>query len=285
MIPSKFDYLAPTTVDEAVAALAEAGEDAKVIAGGQSLMPVLRLRLNSPSALVDLGKVAELRGVREEGDSIVVGAMTTHHNVMTDRLVSRHAALLGDAEQTVADPQIRHRGTFGGSLAHADPAGDLSSVVVALDATMTVVGPGGQREVAAEDFFTDIFSTALEPDEILASVRIPKHTGWAAHYEKFHRVSQSWSIIAVAATLDVDDGGTIRDAAVGLTNMGAVPIRARTVEQALIGQPADTDVIRAAADHAADGTSPMSDPNADSEYRTHLAKVLTRRAVVAAVGA
>lgn len=269
MIPSKFDYLAPTTLAEAVSALADAGEDAKVIAGGQSLMPVLRLRLNSPSALVDLGKIAELRGVREDGDAIVVGAMTTHHDVMTDPLVVQHAALLSDAEQTVADPQIRHRGTFGGSLAHADPAGDLSSVAVALDATMTVVGPGGQREVPAAEFFTDIFTTALEPDEILASIRIPKHTGWAAHYEKFHRIAQSWSIIAVAVTLDVDDaGGTIRDAAVGLTNMGAVPIRARAVEQALVGQRADADVIRAAAEHAAEGTDPMSDPNADSEYRT-----------------
>ena len=286
MIPSKFDYLAPTTLAEAVSALADAGEDAKVIAGGQSLMPVLRLRLNSPSALVDLGKIAELRGVREDGDAIVVGAMTTHHDVMTDPLVVQHAALLSDAEQTVADPQIRHRGTFGGSLAPADPAGDLSSVAVALDATMTVVGPGGQREVPAAEFFTDIFTTALEPDEILASIRIPKHTGWAAHYEKFHRIAQSWSIIAVAVTLEVDDaGGTIRDAAVGLTNMGAVPIRARAVEQALVGQRADADVIRAAAEHAAEGTDPMSDPNADSEYRTHLAKVLTRRAVVAAVGA
>ncbi|MCH5641207.1 xanthine dehydrogenase family protein subunit M [Gordonia sp. ABSL49_1] len=284
MIPSKFDYLAPTTLDEAVSALADAGEDAKVIAGGQSLMPVLRLRLNSPTALVDLGRVAELRGVREDGDSIVVGAMTTHHDVMTDSLVVAHAALLSDAEQTVADPQIRHRGTFGGSLAHADPAGDLGAVAVALDATMTVVGPNGKRDVAAEDFFTDIFSTALEPDEILVSVRIPKHTGWTAHYEKFHRVAQSWSIIAVAATLDVDDDGIIREAAIGLTNMRAVPMRARAVEQALVGQSAAIDVIGAAADHAAEGTDPMSDPNADAEYRTHLAKVLTRRAVVAAAG-
>ncbi|GAB93909.1 FAD binding domain-containing protein [Gordonia rhizosphera] len=283
MIPASFDYVAPTSLADAISALADAGEDAKIIAGGQSLMPVLRLRLNSPSTLVDLGRIEELRGVRDDGESIVVGAMTTHHNVMNDALVVEHAALLAEATQTVADPQIRHRGTFGGSLAHADPAGDLGAAALALDAKLTIAGPNGQRTIGAEEFFTDFFTTALEPDEILVHVRIPKHTGWTAHYEKFHRVAQSWSMIAVAATLDVD-GGVIRNAAVALTNMGAVPVRARTVEQALVGQSADTDVIRAAAEHAAEGTDPLSDPNADAEYRTHLAKVLTRRAVVTAAG-
>jgi carbon-monoxide dehydrogenase medium subunit len=209
--------------------------------------------------------------------------MATHHDVMNDPLIGQHAALLAEATKTVADPQIRHRGTFGGSLAHADPAGDLGGAVLALDATLTVVGPNGQRSIEADGFFTDYFETALEPDEILVYVRIPKHTGWKAHYEKFHRVSQSWSMVGVAATLDVD-GGTIRRAGVALTNMAAVPVRARGVEQALIGQSADIDVIRAAAEHAAEGTDPMSDANADAEYRTHLAKVLTRRAVVTAAG-
>ncbi|MAU80822.1 xanthine dehydrogenase family protein subunit M [Gordonia sp. Z-3] len=283
MIPSEFEYVAPTSLAEALSALADAGEDAKVIAGGQSLMPVLRLRLNSPSTIIDLGRIEELRGVRDDGDALVVGAMTTHHDVMTDALVGQHATLLAEATATVADPQIRHRGTFGGSLAHADPAGDLGAVAVALDTTMTVAGPNGRRSLGAEEFFTDIFTTALEPDEILVDIRIPKHTGWRAHYEKFHRVSQSWSMVAVAATVDVD-GGTIRNAAVALTNMGAVPVRARGVEQALVGQSADIDVIRAAADHAAEGAEPMSDTNADAEYRTHLAKVLTRRAVVTAAG-
>ncbi|MXP22950.1 xanthine dehydrogenase family protein subunit M [Gordonia sp. HNM0687] len=283
MIPSEFDYVAPTTLDEAVSALSDAGEDAKVIAGGQSLMPVLRLRLNSPSTIIDLGRIEELRGVREDGDAIVVGAMTTHHDVMTDDLVGRHAALLAEATTTVADPQIRHRGTFGGSLAHADPAGDLGAVAVALDAELIVAGPNGRRTIDAADFFTDFFTTALEPDEILVAVRIPKHTDWTAHYEKFHRVAQSWSMVAVAATVAVD-GGTIGKAAVALTNMGAVPVRARAVEEALVGQSADIDVIRAAAEHAAEGTDPMSDANADAEYRTHLAKVLTRRAVVTAAG-
>ncbi|MBD0322725.1 MAG: xanthine dehydrogenase family protein subunit M, partial [Aldersonia sp.] len=233
MIPSTFDYVAPTSLDEAVSSLANAGEDAKIIAGGQSLMPVLRLRMAAPTTLVDLGKIAELRGVREDGDSLVIGAMATHHDVMNDPLIGQHAALLAEATKTVADPQIRHRGTFGGSLAHADPAGDLGGAVLALDATLTVVGPNGQRSIEADGFFTDYFETALEPDEILVYVRIPKHTGWRAHYEKFHRVSQSWSMVGVAATLDVD-GGTIRRAGVALTNMAAVPVRARGVEQALI---------------------------------------------------
>lgn len=283
MIPSSFSYVAPTTLDEAVSALSSAGEDAKVIAGGQSLMPVLRLRLAAPTTVVDLGKIEELRGVREDGDSVVIGAMTTHHDVERNALLAEHAALLPECAKTVADPQIRHRGTLGGSLAHADPAGDLSAASVALDASLTIVGPGGQRTLAATDFFTDFFTTALEPDEILVYIRVPKHTGWTAHYEKFQRVAQSWSMVGVAATLDVE-GGIIRKAAVALTNMAAVPVRARGVEEALVGQSASIDVIRAAAEHAAEGTNPMSDANADAEYRTHLAKVLTRRAVVTAAG-
>lgn len=284
MIPSSFDYVAPTTVADAVVALAQAGEDAKVIAGGQSLMPVLRLRLAAPTTVVDLGRIDELRGVRDDGDALVIGAMTTYYNLLGNPLVSRHALLLADATRTVADPQIRHRGTLGGSLAHADPAGDLSASVLALDATLTVAGPSGRRSIPASEFFVDYFTTALQPDEILTEIRIPKHTGWAAHYEKFNRVAQAWSIVAVAATVEVH-GGMIRQARVALTNMVAVPVRATGVEDALIGQAADLEVIRAAAEHAVEGIDPMSDGNADAEYRSHLAKVLTRRAVTTAVGA
>jgi aerobic carbon-monoxide dehydrogenase medium subunit len=284
MIPSKFDYVAPTTIDDAVAALARAGEDAKVIAGGQTLMPVLRLRLAAPTTLVDLNRIDELRGVRDDGDSVVIGAMTTYYNLLGNPLISKHALLLADATRTVADPQIRHRGTLGGNLAHADPAGDLSAPVLALDATLTAAGPSGRRTIPAAEFFEDYFTTALQPDEILTEVRIPKHTDWAAHYEKLHRVAQSWSIVAVAATVDVDQG-TVRQARIALTNMASVPVRARGVEDALIGQPASEELIRAAAEHAAEGIDPMSDGNADADYRSHLAKVLTRRAVAAAVGA
>jgi carbon-monoxide dehydrogenase medium subunit len=284
MIPSDFDYVAPTTVDEAVAALANAGEDAKVIAGGQSLMPVLRLRLAAPTLLVDLGRIDELRGVRDDGDALTIGAMTTYYGLLGNPLISKHALLLADATRTVADPQIRHRGTLGGGIAHADPAGDLCAPVLAMDATMTAAGPSGRRTIPAKDFFVDYFTTALQPDEILTEIRIPKHTDWAAHYEKLHRVAQAWSIVAVAATVEVD-GGVIRQARIALTNMMSVPVRARGVEDALVGQAATEDLIRAAAEHAAEGIDPLSDGNADADYRSHLAKVLTRRAVTTAIGA
>jgi carbon-monoxide dehydrogenase medium subunit len=283
VIPAAFDYVAPTTVDDAVRALSEAGEDAKVIAGGQSLLPVLRMRLSAPSKLVDLGKVAALRGVREDGGFLVIGSMTTHYDVQREPLVREHAALLALATDTVADPQVRHRGTFGGSLAHADPAADLPAVAVALDAEMVVRGMDGTRTVPAAEFFTDFFTTSLRPTEILVEVRLPKTTGWSAHYEKFNRVAQAWSIVAVAAAIRVDDG-RIAEARVGLTNMAATPVRASSVEQALVGQPATAESIRAAAAHAAEGTSPPSDGDADAEYRQHLAQVLTSRAVAAAAG-
>jgi carbon-monoxide dehydrogenase medium subunit len=284
MIPSNFDYVAPTTVDEAVAALAAGGEDAKVIAGGQSLMPVLRLRLAAPTVLVDLNRIDELRGVRDDGDALVIGAMTTYYGLLGNPLISKHALLLADATRTVADPQIRHRGTLGGNLAHADPAGDLAAPTLALDATLTVAGPSGQRSIPVADFFVDYFTTALAPDEILTAIRIPKHTDWAAHYEKLHRVAQAWSIVAVAATVEVD-AGVIRQARIALTNMKSVPVRARGVEDALVGQAANAELIRAAAEHAAEGIDPLSDGNADADYRSHLAKVLTRRAVTTAIGA
>jgi aerobic carbon-monoxide dehydrogenase medium subunit len=283
VIPSAFDYVAATTVEEALAALSQAGEDGKVLAGGQSLVPVLRLRLATPTTVVDLNKISELRGVHEDGDAIVVGAMTTHHDVLHDPLVREHAALLALATATVGDPQIRHRGTFGGALVHADPAGDLLAPVVALDAEMVIVGPGGRRTVPAAEFFVDLFTTAVGPDEVLVEVRIPKKTGWGAHYEKFQRVAQAWSIVAVAAAVRTE-GGSIAEARVALTNMAATPVRATGVEQALVGQPANVETIRAAAEHAAEGTSPMSDGNADADYREHLARVLTGRAVAAAAG-
>jgi aerobic carbon-monoxide dehydrogenase medium subunit len=283
VIPSAFDYVAPATVDEAIQALSRAGDDAKVLAGGQSLVPVLRLRLAAPTMLVDLNKISELRGVRDDGDAIVVGAMTTHHDVINDPLVREHAALLALATQTVGDPQIRHRGTLGGALVHADPAGDLLAPVVVLDAEMVIVGPGGRRTVPASEFFVDLFTTAVQPDEVLIEIRIPKKTGWGAHYEKFQRVAQAWSIVAVAAAVRTE-GGSIAEARVALTNMAATPVRATGVEQALVGQPATAETIRAAAEHAAEGTSPMSDGNADADYREHLARVLTGRAVAAAAG-
>ncbi|MER7014823.1 xanthine dehydrogenase family protein subunit M [Saccharopolyspora sp. NPDC000359] len=283
MIPAQFEYLAPSTVEEAVTALAECGDEAKVLAGGQSLLPVLRMRLADPQLLVDLNRVEELRGVREDGDALVIGAMTTHHDVLRDPLVQQHAELIALATRTVADPQVRHRGTFGGSLAHADPAGDLPAPALALDAEMVLVGPSGRRVVPAAEFFVDYFTTALEPAELLVEVRMPKWTGWRAHYEKFNRVAQAWSIVGVAAAVRVTDG-QIAEARIALTNMGPTPIRARGVEQALVGQPPTAEAVRAAARHAAEGTSPTADASADVDYRSHLAEVLTGRAVLAATG-
>jgi len=281
MIPAQFDYVRAGSVDEAVAALAEHGDDAKVLAGGQSLIPLLRLRLSYPEVLVDVGRVDEMRGVRDDGGDIVIGAMTTHYEVLHDPLVREHAGLIVDATSTVADPAVRHRGTFGGSLSHADPAADLPAVAAALEAQMVIAGPGGRRTVAASDFFLDYLQTAVGPDEVLVEVRVPKHTGWGHHYEKFNRVAQSWAIVGVAAVVRRDNG-SIGQARVGLTNMGATPVRAVAVEQALAG--AAPDAVAAAAKHAADGTSPPSDLSGKADYREHLARVLTRRAVAAAAG-
>lgn len=283
MIPAAFDYVAPASIDDAVRELHDAGEDGKVIAGGQSLLPMLRMRLAAPAKLVDLGQIEELRGIREDGDTLVIGAMTTHYDVQRDPLVREHAALLAMATDTVADPQVRHRGTFGGSLAHADPAGDLAAPAVALDAEMVIAGMDGRHSVPAAEFFVDYFTTVLDPEHILVEVRVPKYTNWHAHYEKFNRVAQAWSIVGVAAAVSVQDGA-IADSRVALTNMSSVPVRARGVEEALYGQQPTPDVFRAVAAHALEGTNPVSDSNADAEYRGQLAKVLTTRAVAAACG-
>lgn len=281
MIPAAFDYLAPTSVDEALAALAEAGDDAKVLAGGQSLLPILRMRLNAPEKVVDLGRIEALRGIREEGDHLVIGAMTPYSEIVDNPLVRLHAALLAQAIETVADPQIRHRGTLGGALVHADPAGDVGAPVLALDAELVIQGPGGERTVAATEFFQDLFETAVAEGELLTAVRIPKHTGWVSHYEKFVRVSHQWSIVAIAVALEVD-GGTISQARIGLTNMGNTPLRASSVESALQGRSASD--LGDACEGAAEGTNPPSDLNGDADYRRHLARVLTRRAVMTALG-
>jgi len=284
MIPASFDYVAPTTVEEALQALADhSGDDVKILAGGQSLIPVLRMRLNAPEWLIDLGRIPSLRGVREEGDHLAIGAMTTHDEIGHDALVHEHALLITKAVTHLADVQVRHRGTFGGALAHADPAGDLGAPALALDATFVIAGPGGTRSVAAADFFVDLFETAIGEDEILTEVHVPKHTGWGAHYEKFVRVSHQWPIVAVAATVRVD-GDTIAEARVGLTNMGNTPLRATAVEEALVGRPATAEAVQEAAAHAADGANPPSDLNGDADYRRHLATVLTGRAVLAAAG-
>jgi carbon-monoxide dehydrogenase medium subunit len=284
VIPAQFDYVAPATVEEALAALADGGEDAKVIAGGQSLLPVLRMRLNVPSVVVDLGRIEALRGIRDDGDEVVIGAMTTHSDVYHDASVRENALVLTKAIEQLADPQVRHRGTFGGGLAHADPAGDLGAPTLALGARFVIMGPAGSRTVEADDFFVDLFETAIGEGELLTEIRIPKRSGWGGHYEKFVRVAHQWPIVAVAAAVKVESG-TISEARVGLTNMGSTPLRARSVEAALVGKPATDEAVRAAVASVGEGTSPPSDLNGDSGYRTHLATVLARRAVLAAAGA
>jgi carbon-monoxide dehydrogenase medium subunit len=283
MIPAKFDYLRPGTLDEAVHVLSNAGEEAKVIAGGQSLLPLLRLRLAYPSLLVDVGGLDDLRGVRDEGDTLLIGARTTHYQVVHDPLIAEHCGLLAQATATVADPAVRHRGTIGGSLAHGDPAGDLPAVALVIEATLTARGPAGDREIPAADFFVDYLTTALDPAEILTSIRVPKLGGWGYHYEKFHRTAQSWATVGVAA-LTRRSNGQVAEARVGLTNMGPVPVRATAAEAAAAGAQASREALRSAASHADEGTEPPGDLHGAPDYRRHLARVLTGRALAAAAG-
>ena len=285
MIPARFDYVKPASADEAVRALADGGEDAKVIAGGQSLLPLLRLRLSYPDLLVDIGGLVEMNGVSDAGDSLLIGATTTHYQLVHDPLIAEHCGLIAEAAAMVADPAVRHRGTFGGSLAHGDPAGDLPAVAVALGATLIARGTGGEREIAASDFFVDYLTTALQPGEILTGVRVPKLGGdWGYRYEKFHRTAQAWAIVGVAA-LARRSNGHVAEARVGLTNMGSVPVRAHAVEAAAAGADATREALSAAAASAADGTDPPADLHGAPDYRRHLARVLTGRALAAAAGA
>jgi len=282
MIPVAFDYVRPGSVEEAVSALSSAGDDAKILAGGQSLLPVLRLRLADPGVIIDLGGISALRGIRVDGDALVVGAMATHAEVAASSLVQAEAPLVAAVARTVGDRQVRHRGTIGGSIAHADPAGDLPTAAVALDATMVLAGPNGQRSVAARDFFTDIFTTTMAPDEVLVEVRYPRTPGWTARYEKFHRTAQAWALVGVAAAVRRENG-SIAEARIAFTNMGSTPVRASGVESALAGA-SDVGTVKAAAARAGEATSPPSDIHGSAEYRRHLAGVLTGRAVAAAAG-
>jgi carbon-monoxide dehydrogenase medium subunit len=282
MIPASFDYVRAGSVEDAVAVLTERGDEAKVLAGGHSLLPLMRLRLATPGVLVDLGRIDSLRGVREEGDELVIGAMTTHHQLMTNDLVRQHCGLLVEVTAQVGDPQVRHLGTLGGAVAHSDAAGDQPAAVLALDATIVAQGPGGpggRREIPAGDFFTGVFDNALAPDEVLVEIRVPKlDSSWGFAYEKFHRVSQAWAIVGACALVRRDNG-TIGEARVGLVHMGPAPMRAAATEAAAAGVAAEPDAIAAAADQAAEGTQPPADSNGQPDYRRHLAKVLTRRAL------
>jgi carbon-monoxide dehydrogenase medium subunit len=274
MIPAAFDYVAPDSLDDAISALVAGGEDAKLLAGGHSLIPLMKLRVAAPSLLVDLRKLPGLRGVQREDGHWRIGALTTH-------AVLEHAPELGvvsDVAGTIADPQVRHRGTIGGSLAHGDSASDLPAAMLVCDAEVTLQGQSGQRTVAAADLFKDYMTTALAEDEVLTEVRVAALDGYGHAYQKFTRRSEDWAMAGVCAVVKVS-GGVVADVRVGLTNLGSVPLRATAVEQALIGEPATAESFAAAAEHAADGISPPSDLNASTEYKQHLARVLTRRAL------
>jgi aerobic carbon-monoxide dehydrogenase medium subunit len=284
VIPATFEYIRPSSVDEAVAALAEHGDDAKILAGGHSLLPIMKLRLAYPEVLIDIGRIGALKGVSDEGSHLAIGGATTHQDVLSNDLVRQHAAILADVTKMVGDPQVRHRGTIGGALAHGDAAGDLPAVALALDAEMVLQGPDGRRTVAASDFFVDYLETALSEDEVLVQVRVPKlGDAWSGRYEKFSRVAQAWAIVGSVAVVRRDNG-SIAEARVGLTHMGSVPYRATATEEALAGAPAEAQALAAAAAKADEGTDPPSDQNAQSDYRRHMAQVLTRRALESAIG-
>jgi aerobic carbon-monoxide dehydrogenase medium subunit len=277
VIPLAFDYEVAESVDHAIELLGQHGEEAKLLAGGHSLLPIMKLRLAAPTVLVDLGRVEELRYVRDEGDTIAIGAMTRHTDVERSELLQGQCGLLAYTASLVGDPQVRHRGTIGGSISHGDAASDLPSALLALEGTFVIKGSNGERTVAAGDFFQDYLQTDLAPDEVLTEIRVPKlgsNTGWS--YQKFNRRAQDWAVVGVAAMIEKSDGG-IGAARIGLTNMGSTPLRATAAEGALSG--ADASAVAEATQQADEGTSPSSDIAASAEYRRHLARVLTRRAV------
>lgn len=268
MIPSAFDYVRADTVDGAVAALVEHGDEAKLLAGGHSLLPLMKLRLAAPAVLVDIGRLSDLSYVRDAGDHIAVGGLTRHRDLETSELLAAEAPLLRHAASQVGDPQVRHRGTIGGSVAHGDGASDLPAVLLALRATIVASGPGGERTIAIDDFFTGFLETALEPTEILTEIRVPKAGGAGWSFQKFQRRAQDWAIVGVAL---VRNGAT----GIGLVNMGPRPLRAVAAEAA-VDSGASVHDAAAVAD---EGTEPSADLNASVEYRRHLARVLVRRAL------
>lgn len=273
MIPARFDYEVAGSVEEAVRLLGES-DDAKLLAGGHSLLPLMRLRFARPSLLVDIGRLSDLAYVRDAGDRVAIGALTRHHDLATSDVLARACPLLAFTAGQVGDPQVRHRGTIGGSVAHGDPASDLPAALLALDAELVATGPGGERTIPAADFFRGFLETALAPQELLTEIRVPKLGGGSA-YVKFNRRAQDWATVAVAVA--VTDGG----ARVALVNMGPTPLRATAVEAALAGGAG----LDEAAATAAEGTSPPSDTNGSADYRRHLATVLTRRALEKALAA
>jgi aerobic carbon-monoxide dehydrogenase medium subunit len=281
MIPLAFDYEVAESVDHAIDLLGQHGEEAKLLAGGHSLLPIMKLRLAAPTVLIDLGRIDDLNYVRDERDHLAIGAMTRHCDVERDATLGEHCGLIAYTASLVGDPQVRHRGTIGGSISHGDAASDLPSALLAIDATFVIKGPDGERTVAAGDFFEDYLQTTLAPDEVLTEIQVPKLNGAGWSYKKFNRRAQDWAVVGVAAVVERSNG-SIGSARIGLTNMGSTPLRATTAENALSG--ADPSSVAEATSSADEGTSPSSDIAASDEYRRHLARVLSRRAVEEALG-
>jgi len=280
VIPAAFDYDVAESLDHAVELLGKGAGDAKLLAGGHSLIPALKLRIARPSMLVDIGRLSGLAYVKDAGTHVAIGALTRHAAVAADPLLQEHCPIVSFTAGQIGDPPVRHHGTLGGSLSHGDPASDLPAVMLALGAELDVHGPGGARTIPATEFFTGVFETALAPDEVLVEVRVPKlgaSTGWA--YLKANRRAQDWATVGVAALVHRDDG-KVAGASIGLVNMGATPLRARTAEDALAGGASVTD----AAALVGDGTEPPTDQAGSAEYRSHLAQVLARRALEQAMG-
>ena len=276
MIPLAFDYEVAESVDHAIELLGQHGDEAKLLAGGHSLLPIMKLRLAAPTVLVDLGRIEDLNYVSDEGDHLAIGAMTRHCDMERNATLQEHCGLVAYTASLVGDPQVRHRGTIGGSISHGDAASDLPSALLALDANFVVKGSGGERTVAAGDFFEDYLQTTLAPDEVLTEIRVPKLNGAGWSYKKFNRRAQDWAVVGVAAVVERSNG-SIGSARIGLTNMGSTPLRATTAENALSG--ADPSSVAEATSSADEGTSPSSDIAASDEYRRHLARILSRRAV------
>jgi carbon-monoxide dehydrogenase medium subunit len=275
VIPAAFDYVRADSADGAIAALGEHGDEAKLLAGGHSLIPLMKLRLASPSVLIDIGRLADLSYIRDAGDHVAIGGLTRHRDLETSDLLGTEAPLLCHAAGQVGDPQVRHRGTIGGSIAHGDPASDLPAVLLALRATLAARGPGGERTIAVDDFFTGFLETALEPTELLTEIRVPKAPGVGWSFQKLNRRAQDWAIVGVACQ------GSGPDAGIGLVNMGSVPLRASAAEAALASGATATD----AAAVADEGTEPSADLNASADFRRHLARVLVARALTEAATA
>jgi carbon-monoxide dehydrogenase medium subunit len=282
MFPAKFAYVAPATLDEAVGLLNT--EDAKILAGGHSLLPLMKLRLAQPRLLVDIGRIPGLAYTRRENGVLAIGAMTTYRDIGQSPEAAAAAQVLVDAVHEVGDPQVRAKGTLAGALAHADPAGDLPAVALALGGTVRVVGPGGERELDLDSFFVDMLTTALEEKDIIREVRLnAQPAGSGAAYQKFDQPASHYALTGVCAVISLS-GGNISAARIGVTGVGPKAYRPTAVEEALVGKPAEEEAVRSAVQTVADGIDVQGDIHASPEYRAHLARVLTRRAVLEAAG-